>query len=110
MLPAIVGTLLIPILMQILKLVTPSLREELVKFMQEWTARCYATPNKWDDVAAKMVAAVLSVDLSGVTVKPTDNDVTNAVVGALVEVATGTPPGWTANRPFDPAIDQGGGG
>jgi hypothetical protein len=104
---AIVGTLLIPILMQILKLVTPTLREELVKFLQDWTARCYATPNKWDDVAAKLVAAILSVDLSGVTTKPTDNDVTNAIVGAVVEIATGTPPGWSADRPFDPAIDQG---
>jgi hypothetical protein len=104
---AIVGTLLIPILMQILKLVTPTLREELVKFLQDWTARCYATPNKWDDVAAKLVAAILSVDLSGVTTKPTDNDVTNAIVGAVVTIATGTPPGWTADRPFDPAIDQG---
>jgi hypothetical protein len=103
---AIVGTLLIPILMQILKLVTPTLREELVKFLQDWTARCYATPNKWDDVAAKLVASILSVDLSGITVKPTDNDVSNAIVGAVVEIATGTPPGWTADRPFDPAIDQ----
>jgi hypothetical protein len=102
---AIVGTLLIPILMQILKLVTPTLREELVKFLQDWTARCYQTPNKWDDVAAKLVANILSVDLSGITVKPTDNDVSNAVVGALVTIATGNPPGWTADRPFDPALD-----
>jgi hypothetical protein len=104
---AIVGTLLIPILMQILKLVTPTLREELQKFIQDWTARCYVTPNKWDDVAAKLVASVLSVDLSGVTVKPTDNDVSNAVVGALVTIATGNPPGWTADRPFDPSLDGG---
>ena len=104
-LPAIVGTLLIPILMQILKLATPALREELVAFIQGWTAKCYATPNKWDDVAAKLVAAILSVDLSAVTTKPTDNEVTNAVVGALVTVATGTPPGWTADRPFEPSID-----
>jgi hypothetical protein len=106
-LPAIVGTLLIPVLMQILKLVTPTLREELVKFLQEWTARCYATPNKWDDIAAKLVASILSVDLSGVIVKPTDNDVTNAVVGAFVTIATGTPPGWSAERPFDPSVDTG---
>ena len=88
-LPAIVGTLLVPILLQILKLATPTLRGELVEFVQGRSARCYATPNKWDDVAAKLVAALLSVQVAAA---PTNNETTNAIVGALVEVATGTDP------------------
>jgi hypothetical protein len=107
MLPAIVGTLLIPILMQIMKLMTPVLREELVTFIKGWTERAYATPNKWDDVAVKLVAAILAVDLSGVKTVPTGSEVTNAAIGMLVEVATGTPAGWSADRPFDPAVDTG---
>jgi hypothetical protein len=106
-LPAIVGTLLIPILMQILKLMTPAIREELVKFIQGWVAHAFATPNKWDDVAAKLVAAMLSVDISGVVAPPT-NEVTTELVSSIITIATGNPLGWTANRPFDPAVDQGG--
>lgn len=106
--PAIVGTLLIPILMQILKRVTPALQKEFQEFIQGWSERCFQTPNKWDDVAAKLVAAVLSVDLSGVTVKPTNNEATNTIVEVLIEVTTGAPPGWSANRPFDPSLDIGG--
>ena len=105
---AIIGTLLIPILMQILKLMTPTLRAEMVKFMQDWTAKCYATPNKWDDVAAKLMAAILSVDLSKVTTKPTNNELTNELVSSVIIIATGNPPGWSADRPFGPAIDTGG--
>ena len=99
--PAIVGTLLIPILMQILKMMTPTLRAELVTFIQGWTERAYATPNKWDDVAVKLVAAILSVDLSGVKTPPVNDAITDAVVGALVEVTTG--------HPFDQAMESGGG-
>jgi hypothetical protein len=106
-LPAIVGTLLIPILMQIMKLMTPVLREELVTFIKGWTERAYATPNKWDDVAVKLVAAILTVDLSGVKTPPSGDAVTNAAIGMIVEVATGTPAGWSADRPFDPAVDTG---
>jgi hypothetical protein len=90
-LPALVGTLLVPILMQVLKFVTPVLRAEFEEFLKGWTARCYATPNKWDDVAARLVGAVTSIDLSGV-VKPTGSADTDALVGAIVEVATGTDP------------------
>ena len=98
-LPAIVGTLLVPILLQILKLATPTLRGELVEFVQGWSTRCYATPNKWDDVAAKLVAALLSVQVAAA---PTNNETTDAIVGALVEVATG-------NLSFDPPGNELGG-
>lgn len=90
-LPALVGTLLVPILLQILKMMTPALRSEFEEFLKGWTARCYKTPNKWDDVAAKLVGAITSVDLSGV-VKPTGSETTDAIVGALVEVTTGQSP------------------
>lgn len=91
-LPALVGTLLVPILVQVLKLVTPALRGELVEFVQGYTARAYATSNRWDDVFAKLLAALVSVDISGVQVQPTDEPMTDAIVGALVGVATGQDP------------------
>ena len=86
------SSLLALILTQVLKLVTPVLRDELSGFLKSWTAKAYATPNKWDDVAAKVVTSILSVDISAIPL-PTEQDaIANAVSGALLEVATGKSP------------------
>lgn len=100
---AIWGSLLTTVILQVLKLVTPTLRSELDGFVKAWAEKAFATPNKWDDVGAKIVAGLLSVDLSGVTVVPSSgNEIADAVSESLLEVATG-------KSPFDPPGNELGG-
>jgi len=46
----------------IMELLSPKIREALVRFVLEWEVDAKATPNLYDDVGVDMVRAILGID------------------------------------------------
>ena len=101
---AIPVALLTPLILWAVKALSSTARQALVVALQGWYVTALATPNKVDDIAAKILVTMLQVDVSAVPQGP-DNvplEVVDAVVGGMVEVATG-------KNPFDPPGNELGG-
>jgi hypothetical protein len=96
-----IPAVLVPVIVWAVKALSEEARKALAIALQGWYVHALATPNKVDDIAAKILCILLSVDVSSVPQGP-DNvpvEVVDAVIGGFTEVVTG--------RPFDPSIDSG---
>jgi len=98
---AIPMALLSPLIMWAVKTLSSAARASLAVALQGWFRHALSTPSAMDDIAAKILVTLLQVDVSDVPQGPENvpQDVVDAVVGGMVEVATG--------RSYDPAIDAG---
>lgn len=98
------NALAMQVLLMVIGWLSPVARKALSDALQGWYAHALATPNKMDDIAAKVVVSILSVDVSKVVATPSPDsanlppEVVNAVSGGLLEVITG--------RPFDATVDS----
>lgn len=103
-LPAVVTGLLFPLLIQAIKWLSPVAREALSDAMRDFYKKALSSPSAWDDVAAKVLCVLLSVDVSDIvkTEGPgiIPSDMVETITNGFIEVATG-------GRPFDPSIDGG---
>lgn len=105
-LPVVVTSLLFPLLVQAIKWLSPVARDALSDAMRTFYSRALASPSSWDDVAAKILCILLSVDVSDIT-SPSSGpgtipaDVVDTITSGMIEVATG--------RPFDPPGNELGG-
>lgn len=95
-LPAVVTALLFPLLMQAIKWLSPVAREALQEAMRSFYVKALQSPSSWDDVAAKILCVLLSVDVSDI--QKTEGpgtmpaDLTDTIVNGFIEVATGKAP------------------
>jgi hypothetical protein len=98
-----IPAILVPVIVWAVKALSDEARKALQTALQGWYVHALATPNKVDDVAAKILCILLSVDVSSVPQGPNNVpvEVVDAVVGGMIEVATG--------RPFDPPGNELGG-
>ena len=64
--------ILISVLSPIVKIVTPQIKEKLSDFIKNLYSDALGTPNVWDDFLIKILADILSIDLSEVKEKILD--------------------------------------
>lgn len=55
---------LMQMLENLLKNMSPEIREMFEKFVQEWFAAALETPNPWDDFGVRLLAALLGIELA----------------------------------------------
>jgi len=58
---AIISVILL-ILKPLLKIITPQLDEALKGWIKDFAAKCYATPNPWDDLLADFLKTIFNVE------------------------------------------------
>jgi hypothetical protein len=110
----VVLALLFPIFNMFLRLASPTMRDELVKFMRIWRGMALATPNQWDDALSFLLCALLAVPVDDIIAPASGKNMSDEDKGKMMNdpwtVPTdGNPDFECPDLPFDdPMFEEGG--